>query len=219
VTTVRRARMVDVDGVEDAAPEKRIGDRERREVDARLQQAHGDGVLTLTEYDERSARCWAARTRSELDGLVRDLPDPTPGTPPVPASPAQPAQPATARRRHRHPVRAVLTAILVVAGVHVVTADDGIAVFGGRVVQVAPGQDRVEVGVLFGGVQVVVPDDARVDTEGLVIFGGTDCGQACSGAGTRAVTVDARGGFGGVDVLTQTEYTNRAADRDRDDDD
>ena len=29
-------------------PEKRIGDRERREVDAQLRQAHDDGVLTLT---------------------------------------------------------------------------------------------------------------------------------------------------------------------------
>jgi len=190
--------------VDEPAPEKRIGDRERREVDERLQQAHGDGVLTLTEYDERSVRCWASRTRSELDALTRDLPDPAPGAAPVPASTAPPEQPPTTRRRHRHPVRAALVAVLVVAGVHVVTADDGLAVFGGRVVQVEPGQDRVEVGVLFGGVQVVVPDDARVDTEGLVIFGGTDCGQACSGTGTRAVTVDARGGFGGVDVLTRT---------------
>jgi hypothetical protein len=120
-------------------------------------------------------------------------------------------------------VRIALTAVLVFAGLQVATADDGLAVFGGRVVQVAPDQDRVEVGVLFGGVEVVVPDDARVDTEGLVVFGGTDCGQACSGAGTRPVTVDARGGFGGVDVVTQTEYANRDTDRDRrgdrDDDD
>jgi hypothetical protein len=203
-----------VEEVDGPAPEKRIGDRERREVDDRLRQAHADGVLTLTEYDERCAQCWAARTRSELAVLTSDLPYPEPGTAPVPAA-APPAQPPTARRRHRHPVRTVLTAILVVAGVHVVTADDGLAVFGGRVVQVTPDQDRVEVGVLFGGVQVVVPDDARVATEGLVVFGGTDCGQACSGTGTRPVTVDARGGFGGVDVVTQTEYANRDADRDR----
>ena len=50
--------------VDDAQPEIRIGDRERREVDARLQQAHADGVLTLVEYDERAALCWAARTRN-----------------------------------------------------------------------------------------------------------------------------------------------------------
>jgi hypothetical protein len=217
-----------MDGVTEPAPEKRIGDSERREIDARLQQAHGDGVLTLSEYDERSAQCWAARTRSDLDVLVRDLPDPRPGTAAVPVPAPSPGPPATTPRKHRHPVRTVLAAVLVIAGVQIVTADDGLAVFGGRVVQVAPDQDRVEVGVLFGGVQVVVPDDARVDTEGLVIFGGTDCGQACSGAGTRPVTVDARGGFGGVDVVTQTEYASRDADRrdgnggrgdDRDDDD
>ena len=55
-------------------PELRIGDRERRATDAHLQQAHADGVLTLTEYDERAALCWAARTQRELDELVRDLP-------------------------------------------------------------------------------------------------------------------------------------------------
>jgi hypothetical protein len=212
--------MGGVDGVTEPVPEKRIGDSERRAVDARLQQAHADGVLTLLEYDERSAQCWAARTRSDLDALLRDLPDPEPDTPPTPAPVPYAAQPPATRRRHHHPVRAVLAAVLVVAGIQVVTADDGLAVFGGRVVQVAPGQDQVEVGVLFGGVEVVVPDDARVDTEGLVIFGGTDCDQACSGTGTRPVTVDARGGFGGVNVVTQTEYANRdSGDRDDDDDD
>jgi hypothetical protein len=54
-----------MDDVDEPRPEleKRIGDRERREVDAHLRQAHDDGVLTLTEYDERVAQCWAARTR------------------------------------------------------------------------------------------------------------------------------------------------------------
>ena len=79
-----------MDGVEEPAPEKRIGDSERREVDGRLQQAHADGVLTLTEYDERSAQCWAARTRSELDALTRDLPDPSP---PAAASRGAPESP------------------------------------------------------------------------------------------------------------------------------
>lgn len=41
----------------------RVGDRERGEVDAHLRDALADGVLTLTEYDERAAVCWAARTR------------------------------------------------------------------------------------------------------------------------------------------------------------
>lgn len=65
-------------------PEVRVGDRERGDVDALLQAALSDGALDLSEYDERAARCWAARTRSELDVLLRDLPvgqplDPGPG--------------------------------------------------------------------------------------------------------------------------------------------
>lgn len=52
--------------MDESRPEVRIGDRERREVDTRLQDAYADGVLTMTEYEERSARAWAARTRSEL---------------------------------------------------------------------------------------------------------------------------------------------------------
>ena len=73
---------------DDTQPEIRIGDRERREVDARLQQAHADGVLTLAEYDERAGLCWAARTRSDLDELTRDLP---PAASPQALSPSPPA--------------------------------------------------------------------------------------------------------------------------------
>ena len=214
--------MDGVDGTEQPATEKRIGDRERREVDTRLQQAHGDGVLTLTEYDERSAQCWAARTRSELDVLVRDLPDPTPDPMPEPArSPAPaPARPRPLRRarQRRDVVGAVLLVVAVIVGARVATADDGSAVFGSRVVQLAPGQDRVEVGVLFGSVEVVVPDDARVGTTGTILFGSTDCDAACDGTGTQAVTIGASGGFGSVDVLRQSERAARDADRrDRDD--
>lgn len=200
----------------DATPEKRIGDTERRAVDTRLQQAHADGVLTLTEYDERSARCWAARTRGDLDVLVRDLPDPAPDQQagPVAARPAA-AVPARPGRSAGRLVRAAVAGVAVLAGVQIVTADDAVAIFSGRTVQVVPGQDHVEVGVLFGNVEVVVPDDARVDTDGLLVFGGTDCDAACDGSGTRVITVESRGAFGGVDVVRQGE---RAA-RDQDDDD
>jgi hypothetical protein len=213
--------MVGVDAVEEPAPEKRIGDQERREVDTRLQQAHADGVLTLTEYDERSAQCWAARTRSELDVLVRDLPDPQPHEQARP--PVTPAAAPVARGRAGRMVRAALATAAVLAGVQIVTADDAVAVFSGRTVQVVPGQDRVEVSVLFGNVKVVVPDDARVDTGGLFVFGGTNCEDACNGTGTQVITVEARGAFGSVDVVRQGERAARDADRgrdrDRDDDD
>ena len=167
-------------------------------------------MLTLTEYDERVALCWAARSRGDLDALTRDLPDPAPPATTPDAAPRP-------RRRRPGPAAgsagAAVATVAVLAGVQIVTADDAVAVFGGRTVQVLPDQDRVEVSVLFGNVQVVVPDDARVDTEGLLVFGGTDCEAACSGTGTRVVTVDARGAFGSVDVVRQGERAHSRGPR------
>ena len=206
--------MTGVDAGDEPAPEKRIGDSERRAVDGRLQQAHADGVLTLMEYDERRARCWAARTRSELDALTRDLPDPVepPRTAPVPVR-TEPARPGG---RRRAVLGAALAGVALFVGLQVGTADDSSAIFGHRVVQLNPGQDRVDVGVLFGNVEVVVPDDARVGTSGTILFGSTDCEAACDGTGTRVVTGEASGGCGSVDVVRQGERASRGDDRDGD---
>jgi Domain of unknown function (DUF1707) len=217
VTAPGPDNMEPVDPADDTdtpPPEKRIGDRERREVDAQLRRAHDDGVLTLTEYDERVAQCWAARTRSDLDALVRDLPDPAPQAPVPVDGPA----PTPARSRNRF-VRAAVATVAVLAGVQIVTADDAVAIFSGQTVQVVD-QDRAEVSVLFGNVRVVVPDDARVTTEGIFRFAGFDCAAACDGSGTRVVTVEARGAFGSVDVVRQGEAARGDRDDgDRDDDD
>jgi uncharacterized protein DUF1707 len=205
-------------------PELRIGDRERRAIDAHLQQAHADGVLTLTEYDERAALCWAARTQSELDELVRDLPPYRPS--PEEAGAALAAVPTTAvaapengqsksfgQRLGGALVGVAAIGALIFVGSHVVTAADGAAVFGKRQITVAPGQDRVDVGMLFGSVDVVVPEGMRARPAGTVIFGSTDCALACTGTGPEVV-VDATGAFGSVDILRPGE-----PEQDDDDDD
>jgi hypothetical protein len=209
--------------VDDPTPEVRIGDRERREVDARLQQAYADGVLTMTEYEERSAQAWAARTRTELAPLVRDLPEPEPVAEPVaPATAVVAAPRAVSGTPARKRVAGGLVALLLVGvglygGSRAVGAEDGVQVFGNRTVPVAPGDDRVDVGVLFGRIEVRVPADARVTTEGSLAFGGVDCEQACDGSGSRDVVVSVNGAFGGVDILRPGEQSSR--DRDDNDDD
>jgi hypothetical protein len=202
---------------EPPGPELRIGDRERRATDAHLQQAHADGVLTLTEYDERAAQCWAARTQRELDELVRDLPPYRPGpdeqpTAVVPVPDSGPSKSLGQRLGGALVGVAALGALLFV-GSHVVTAADGAAVFGKRQITVAPGQDRVEVGMLFGSVDIVVPDGMRARPAGAVVFGSTDCALACTGTGPEVV-VDATGAFGSVDIVRPGE-----PDPDHDDDD
>ena len=136
--------------------ELRIGDRERREIDDRLRAAHDAGMITLLEYDERTKAAYAARYRRELDPLVADLPVEA-GRPAAPA-PAPDERPTTAtapawhedtrapehgqgrRRGLKGLVGAVVIAVVAIVAPGVATADQGAAVFGSRVVQVAPGE-------------------------------------------------------------------------------
>jgi len=198
----------------------RIGDAERRAVDDRLQRAHGEGRLTLEEYEERSAKAWAARHRSELAGLTDDLP-PDDRAPATRAG----AAPATSRAREiglewARTAGGTLTTIALVAaalwgGSHLLGGDDGTVVFGSRTVGVAEDRDRVELGVLFGSVRVVVPDDARVTVGGWKVFGSVDCETACATTGGQPVRVDVSGAFGSTEILTRSEAV---ADPDDDDD-
>ncbi len=52
----------------------RVSDAEREAVVARLNQATGEGRLTLEEFSDRVTAALAARTQGDLDVLVDDLP-------------------------------------------------------------------------------------------------------------------------------------------------
>lgn len=334
--------MGDTTAPDSTTPQVRVGDTERRAVDDRLMAAVGEGVLTLSEYDERSLALWQARTRAELDALVADLPATAAGTsrPPatrpggaprrvvavmsedrfagvvqpdqevhalavmgkavldlrrddlpdgvrvqvravmgevevqvpagstvhlsgaavmgerkveaapgsgpdvhvdavavmgsvrvtsdgpaaVPAAPRPAAVPATrppaAPARRGHPVacrtRGVLARTtsrlaglalpLAVLGGVVVAGPDAAAVFGSSVERVSAGTEQVRVSTLFGSVTVVVPDGTRVDTSGVVVFGSLDCETACEAGTGKVVEVRGLGGFGSVEVLTESEH-------------
>ena len=70
--------------------ELRIGDREREQAVALLNDAVGGGYLDLQEFEERSRTVYAARTRGDLRAVLADLPtaahlfgSPVPGRPAV----------------------------------------------------------------------------------------------------------------------------------------
>jgi hypothetical protein len=52
----------------------RIGDAERERAAAELAEHYTQGRLTTEEHSERLDRVWAARTRSDLVPIFRDLP-------------------------------------------------------------------------------------------------------------------------------------------------
>lgn len=101
---------------------------------------------------------------------------------------------------------ALALALLAGVGGVVASGTDERVVFGSGTEIVRDEQSQVAVSVLFGSVEVIVPDDVEVDTGGLVVFGSTDCQDACDGLGAgRVVQVRALGGFGSVEILTQSE--------------
>lgn len=57
-------------------PGIRASDAEREATAHFLQQSYSEGRLTMAEFDERIASAYAARSRSELEALTRDLPLP-----------------------------------------------------------------------------------------------------------------------------------------------
>jgi uncharacterized membrane protein len=102
----------------------RIGDADRERAQARLADHYAAGRLGKDEYDERLDQIWAARTRSELMPVFRDLPGPggpdprrAPGAYSTPTSRARFAS-APARswtRRLPGPLLVLLVALGVVA--------------------------------------------------------------------------------------------------------
>jgi hypothetical protein len=59
--------------------EMRVGDAEREATAAELREHYASGRLTLDELNQRLDQAFAAKTRSDLDALMRDLPSARPG--------------------------------------------------------------------------------------------------------------------------------------------
>lgn len=95
------------------SPEIRIGDAEREQAQTDLGEHYAAGRLDHDEYTQRLDQVWAARTRSELDPVFRDLP----GRGPTPWSTAAQRRTAPPPRRPSARVPPPLLVLLVVLGV------------------------------------------------------------------------------------------------------
>ena len=67
--------------IQASGTEIRASDLERDAATHRLQAAFAEGRLDDAEFDERMRTSLTARTRSQLDQLITDLPDSLPGAP------------------------------------------------------------------------------------------------------------------------------------------
>jgi hypothetical protein len=156
----------------------RASDAERDAVVGRLNQAVGEGRLTMDEFSERLELAYAARTRGDLDPLLRDLPADTGGAVPATASGTavvgggsqgkdthwniSPIGGIRHRGRWRVPRHTV--AIGVLGGVDVDLGEAELA---------APEVMITKVSII-GGVSVRVPPGMRVEVSNFSILGGRD---------------------------------------------
>lgn len=85
-------------------PNMRVGDAEREAVASQLREHYADGRLTLDELNERLDLALSAKTRADLNGVLRDLP----------AAPRQvvPAQPAREQHRAQTPGYSLLAPVM-----------------------------------------------------------------------------------------------------------
>lgn len=176
-------------------PDVRVGDAERRAVDERLHRAVGDGVLSLSEYDERARDVWAARTRGELAAVVRDLPT---GSEVVPSG-----TPAAGRTGARHSL-AVLGEDRLEGPVAPGQAVAGYAVLGQSHLDLRrsdlPAEVRVRAVAVLGEVEVLVPEGATVHLSGAAVLGQRSVSTGPAVPGGPVVHVDGLAVLGSVHV-------------------
>ena len=130
------------------------------------------------------------------------------------ATPAVPSRfGSSGRRRRLSRVAAALAgpalSLALLAGVAGVVASgtDARVVFGSTQQRVQVSDAPIAVSVIFGSATVIVPDGVVVDPGGLVVFGSTECADACR-YDPDATVLDLRalGAFGSVEILTEAEY-------------
>jgi hypothetical protein len=194
-----------------SSPELRASDAERDDVVGRLNRAVGEGRLTMDEFSGRLDLAYAARTRGELDPLLRDLPDSAPaaGRTTVASSGSQGAgtrwnvSPIGGIRHRGHwRVPRHTVAVTLIGGVDVDLSEAELA---------APEVMITKVSVI-GGVSVRVPPGMRVEVSNFSILGGRNVNLGGPLAPTAPVLhIRSFSIIGGVNVRQSRQQGNRDA--------
>ncbi|OAV76712.1 DUF1707 domain-containing protein [Dietzia sp. 111N12-1] len=159
-------------------PSVRASDAERDATARLLQESFSEGRLTLAEFADRTSRASAARFRSELIELTHDLPI---------AHHEHDSTPAT--RPHGAPARRVTGAsgpassLAIMGGVEragawtLPSVHTAFALMGGieidlRGASLQSHETTIRAFAIMGGIDIYVPDDVRVEVEGIGLMGG-----------------------------------------------
>lgn len=140
-------------------PEVRISDADRDRAVERLNQAVAEGRLTMSEFDERVAGVLRARTGSEVEPYLADLPA-------APAAPDEVQLRATASKLKRTGQWVVPRRLAITNKAGSVKLDLTGAVIAHPIVEIA-------IDCYAGSTTVVLPFGASVDVEQVELVAGT----------------------------------------------
>jgi hypothetical protein len=201
------------------APELRVSDADRDHYVGILHDALAEGRLNADEHADRVDAALAARTRSQLEPLVVDLPAPTPK--PYEATRTGAGANAAAlptrsnmfafwsgsTRKGRWRTGGKLNAVAIMGGIDIDLSE---AVF-------AEPELVIRVFTLWGGVDIKIPEGVTVRDHGLGIMGGFDVHeQYTDDSNAPVVVVKGVAIMGGVTVKVKRRKENRKRDLPRD---
>ena len=139
----------------------RASDGDREAVAARLNEAVGDGRLTLQEFSERLDLAYAARTRGDLAPLTADLPATGPVRRPERLRRVMLGIFWDSRRAGPQPLEDEITAIALL----------GDAVIDLRGAKATSKEITIRAYALINDVDVIVPEGVAVELSGVAVVG------------------------------------------------
>jgi hypothetical protein len=179
-------------------PAIRASDSEREHTVEVLRRHSVDGRLTLEEFADRIERAYDAKTREQLEALIRDLPGTT-ATPP-----------------ERRPKRAARWIISVMSGTErrgrwrLARETNVVCVMGGaeldlRHAELEDLDSTITVVAVMGGAEITVPEGVDVDVEGFAFMGGKEFrpGRTAPPPSAPSVRIKAYAFLGGIEVRTR----------------
>lgn len=145
-----------------------VSDSEREKSIMRLRHATTEGRLTLEEFSQRMDSILSARTRGELDALIRDIPD------------SMAAYPAVNRSIPTHWSVAIMSETKRTTRWRVDETTNAVAVMGSckldlRKATLASGELVINAFAVMGEIKVIVPAGTQVELEGFAIMGSKEC--------------------------------------------
>ena len=181
-----------------AVPELRVSEGERDKAAAALAKYCGEGRLTLEEFSQRVEVVLAARTQSDIDRVMSDLPkgqDVPAYTSPVPASGWFVSILSGSARKGRWRPKPKTKALAIMGGVDLDF----------RKAEIEGSEVTITAIAIMGGINIIVPEGVIVHLEGFAIMGGKDMRLADVPIlpGSPVIRVRAFPIMGGVSVRTK----------------